>query len=150
MIVIYQPKGADPEQYDAEELTCSEADAVCRATDMQWAEVGQALRQQSPGVMRAVAWAWRKRAEPTLRLGEFDPPLKALKARFDTEEIPDFLKQLNRAPLSPAERTQALREIVDTALDPEAAAKVIEAEDGPKDPAPAAAASPSSAANTSS
>jgi hypothetical protein len=135
VIVIYDPRdGTDPVPYDADELTCGEADAVCRATDMQWPEVGQALRQQSPGAMRAVAWAWRKRADPTLRLAAFDPPLKALKARFSTEEIPDFIRQLDRAAISPEERAQGLREIVDFAVDPEAAAKVIEAEDGPKDP----------------
>lgn len=152
MIVIYQPKGAEPEQYDADELACSEADAVCRVTEMQWVEIGQALRQQSPAALRAVAWAWRKRSEPTLRLSAFDPPLKALKARFDTEEIPDFLKQLGRTGLTAAERAQALQEVVDMALDPDAAAAVIEAETAPKaQPAPTGepGPSPSSDASTS-
>lgn len=131
MIVIYDPRdGTEPARYDADELTCGEADAVCRVSDLQWAEVGQALRQQSPGALRAVAWAWRKRQDPTLRLTAFDPPLRALKARFSIEEIPDFIQQIDRSGLTAEERAQALREVVDMAVDREAAAKVIE--DGPK------------------
>lgn len=150
MIVIYTPKGEQPRQYDAEELTCGEADAVCRATDMEWAQVRQALRNQAPGALRAVAWAWEKRAEPTLRLTHFDPPLKALRARFDAEEIPDFLDMVDRSPTFTAEmRLQVRQEVVALAIDREAVAEAVADHDVPKAPA-ADPASPSSAAITSS
>lgn len=151
MIVIYTPKGEEPGYYDAEELACSEADAVSRATELEWAAVGLALRRQAPSAMRAVAWAWRKRQEPTLRFSQFDPPLKALKARFSTEEIPDFLTQIDRSNFTEAERAQALREVVDMAVDPAEAQAVIDQASAPKaEAAPEPQPSLSSDATTSS
>lgn len=132
MIVIYTPKDAEGAEYDSEELACSEADAVSRATELQWAQMGQALRQQSPAAMRAVAWAWRKRAEPTLRLSQFDPPLKSLKARFSTDEIPDFLRVVARSSFTPEQREQVYREVVDLALEPAEAERLVAEARDPK------------------
>lgn len=136
MIVIYTPEGAEPEHYNAQDLLTSEASAVCSATDMQWAQVDQALRQQSPAAMRAVAWARRKRADPALRLAAFDPPLRTLQVKFATEDIPEFLRQLDRATYTPREREQAQQEVIDMALDPDAARKIIAESQAPKDPEP--------------
>lgn len=151
MIVIYSPKGEEPREYDAEELTCGEADAVCRAVDLEWAQVRQALRSQAPGALRAVAWAWEKRGEPTLRFSAFDPPLKALKARFSVEEIPDFLDMVDRSPaFTPDMRAQVRQEVVALAMDPDGAQAALAAHDAPKEPAPSDAPSDSFAASTSS
>lgn len=150
MIVIYSPKDGEGGTYDADELTCSEAEAVCRATDMQWGQVLQDLRVQAPSAMRAVAWAWRKRTEPTLRYSHFDPPLRALKARLTTEEIPDLIDQVSRSPMSAALRRQALAEILVLAVDPEAAQKAIDNAAAPKAQATTPETSESSGVTTNS
>lgn len=137
MIVIYTPAGEESRAYDAEGLTCGEADAVCRVMDMEWARVRQALRNHEPSALRAVAWVWEKRADPQLRYSHFDPPLKAVKARVDAEEIPELLRLVDSNPqFTEAMRAQARRECVDQAMDPDAARAAVEAYDNPpKEPA---------------
>jgi hypothetical protein len=149
MIVIYtDPNDGVPREFDADLLTCGEADAVSRAIDVPWAAMGQALRNKSPQAMRGIAWAWLKRQQPTLRFSHFDPLLKSLTARFGTEEIPDFLDMVDRSPLTPEQREQAAAEVIANALDPEAARQAIADHHAPKEPA-GTAPSPSSDATTS-
>lgn len=136
MIVIYTPEDGVPREYDAEGLTCAEADAVCRATDMGWGALRLALRNQAPAALRAVAWAWTKRSQPDLRLSHFDPPLKAVKARFAADEVDELLEQVDVSPLSAQEREQVRRELVMLALDKDAVQAAIDEHDaGPKAPA---------------
>jgi hypothetical protein len=136
MIVIYTPEDGVPREYDAEGLTCAEADAVCRATDMGWGELRLALRNQAPAALRAVAWAWTKRSQPDLRLSHFDPPLRSVKARFITDEVDELLDQVDVSPLTGPQREQVRRELVMLAMDKDAVqAAIDEHDDGPKAPA---------------
>lgn len=137
MIVSYTPE--DGEQagqelhYDASRLRCGEVEAVEGATALQWVEISQALRNQSPRAMRAVVWALRKRAEPTLRYSHFDPMAAELKALFSTVEIPDFWAMVQRS-MNAAEQAQVEQEIVAFAVDPAAARAVLAELKDPKAP----------------
>jgi hypothetical protein len=151
MIVIYTPADGTGGEYDAGDLTCGEAEAVCRATDMSWPQLEQALRQQAPSAMRGIAWASRKRAEPTLRYSHFDPRLKDLRARFTTEEIPEFMATEARSSMTDAQRQQVRAEVVAMAVDPAAAQAAVDAVAAPKEQpsATSTSTSESSASDTS-
>lgn len=149
MIVMYTPAGMEPRQYDAEELTCGEADAVGRATDLSWQQVRQALRSQEPGALRAVAWAWEKRQEPTLRFSHFDPPLKTLKARFSNDEIPEFLTMADQSGMNAAQRERIGHEVVMYAVDPDGARQAVADHNAPKEPVSLDEPAPSDSSGTS-
>jgi len=139
VIVIYTPAGGEPEQYDAKRLTCGEAEVIERVTELEWSAVRDGLTVQSPRALRAVAWAYRKRAEPTLRYGDFDPGVGEVKARYDAREVADIATEIESAPRATEEqRDQARRELTRFALDPAAAEAAIKEAQGPKgDPPPA-------------
>lgn len=154
MIVIYtDPADGAVHEYDADALTCGESDAISRAIDLPWPMMSQALRNQAPQAMRGIAWAWRKRAEPTLRFTHFDPLIKSLKAKFADDDIPDFLAMLDRSKsFSPPEREQARDEVIAKAMDPDAARQIIAEHLGasPKDETENPSPSPSDSSDTSS
>ncbi|WP_327403822.1 hypothetical protein OG194_29575 [Streptomyces sp. NBC_01288] len=87
MIVIYTPKGGEPEQYDASSLRVSEASIVQRTVDMKWQEILAGLGGDDLEAMRGVVWVIRKRSEPSLRWGDFDPGVLEMTSRMDDDEI---------------------------------------------------------------
>ncbi|MFZ4264508.1 hypothetical protein [Streptomyces arboris] len=86
MIIVYTPAGAEPEQYDAKTLLASEASIVARTVDMKWPQVKDGLVDEDLDAMRGVVWVLKKRAQPTLRFGEFDPGVDEMVTRYDKAE----------------------------------------------------------------
>ncbi|MFF6925849.1 hypothetical protein [Streptomyces californicus] len=86
MIVVYTPAGGEPEQYDAKSLVTSEASIVARTVDMKWPAIKAGLVDEDLDAMRGVVWVLKKRAEPTLRFGEFDPGVDEMVTRYDKDE----------------------------------------------------------------
>ncbi|TXS30725.1 hypothetical protein EAO71_20230 [Streptomyces sp. ms191] len=137
MIVIHRPAEGDEERFDARKIKTSEAQIVSRTTDMSWAQVKAGLLDGDPEAMRAIAWVIKKRTEPTLRYGDFDPEVEELVSRFDAREVADFCEQISKAPGTEEEIDAAYDEAARHAADPEAAAEYIAKfrEGGPKEPA---------------
>ncbi|WP_406004434.1 hypothetical protein [Streptomyces sp. NBC_00987] len=146
MIIVYTPPDKEPEQYDARTLLASEASIVARTIDMKWPQVKEGLTEDDLDAMRAVVWILRKRQQPTLRYGEFDPGVDELTTRYDKREIEDWVD--NGFALGLADPSITLDQIVvalngapASAVDPEHARAYIEkcraeAEAGGKDLAP--------------
>lgn len=141
MIILYTPEGGEPEQYDARSLRTSEASIVQRTTGMKWGEIEEALGVDDPEAMRAVVWALKKRAEPSLRFGDFDPMVSEMTTRMDRREVAEYVENAFRvAETDPdVDRDQVagvLQRIVKVAADPEHAEQLIaEMQQGPKEEA---------------
>lgn len=91
MIVVYTPAGGEPEHYDASTLKVSEASIVQRTVDMKWQEILAGLEQDDLEAMRGIVWVIKKRSEPSLRFGDFDPGVLELTSRMDNREIERWL-----------------------------------------------------------
>lgn len=91
MIIVYTPAGGEPEHYDARTLLSSEASIVARTIDAKWPQVRAGLAEDDLDAMRAVVWVLRKRSNPTLRYGEFDPGVEELTTLYDKREIEDWV-----------------------------------------------------------
>ncbi|GGY81105.1 hypothetical protein CP967_08665 [Streptomyces nitrosporeus] len=91
MIISYTPAGGDPERYDARTLRTSEASIVARTIDKTWPQVREGLAEDDLDAMRAVVWVLRKRQDPTLRYGDFDPGVDELTTLYDKDEIEDWV-----------------------------------------------------------
>lgn len=146
MIIVYTPEGGEAEQYDARKLLSSEAAAAGRALGMKWPELKGALGEDDPEAMRAVAWVMRKRQDPQLRFGDFDPGVDEIVSRWDEREISDFITEAFTVQGRDEERDLFMRILVRNAADPAHAEALIkehtaEAEAlasgaAPKDPSP--------------
>lgn len=131
MLLIHEPKDGPKERYDLDELAAKEAEIVERVTDKKWPTIEQELQQQSPTVMCAVLWVWRKRQQPTLRYADFDVPnwRKRLKVRLTAEEVADVVKALEEEGLEEdsTDYVQTMRELRILAEDPEDIQRAFEA-----------------------
>jgi hypothetical protein len=142
LIVIYTPDGGEPEQYDARSLLSSEASIVERAIDMKWPEIKDGLRDEDLNSMRGIVWILKKRHNPTLRFGDFDPGVDEMVTRFDRREIEEYVANAQEVVSANPDATgadiaEALSGLEVTAADPEHALAVIQAvADGPKAPGP--------------
>ncbi|MFB7421582.1 hypothetical protein ACFC1L_44355 [Streptomyces sp. NPDC056210] len=141
MLIVYTPAdGAEAERFDVRSVRTSEASIVSRTVDMTWKQVRERLADDDPDAMRGVAWVIKKRSQPTLRYGDFDPMLSELSTRLDKQEIEEWVEAaISAAPdagLAPDEIEQALGFIVEQADDPDHARTTIRRlADAPKDPA---------------
>ena len=151
MIIVYSPEDGETERYDTRKLLTSEASIAARTVGMKWPEVQAALNEDDPEAMRAVAWVMRKRQQPTLRFGEFDPAVDELAVRWDHREITDKLTEASRIDAPEDERAMFHRVLIRNAADPAAAEALIEeyANGGPKEPAVTTSTSTSSETSTS-
>jgi hypothetical protein len=91
VIVVYTPEGGEPEHFDASSLRVSEAAIVQRTVDMKWQEILAGLEQDDLDAMRGIVWVIKKRTQPALRFGEFDPGVTELTSRMDNKEIQRWL-----------------------------------------------------------
>ncbi|MFE7232561.1 hypothetical protein ACFVAF_18245 [Streptomyces sp. NPDC057596] len=139
MIVVYTPAGGEPEQYDASSLRVSEAAIVQRTVDMKWQDIKEGLEQDDLDAMRGIVWVIKKRSQPSLRFGEFDPGVNQMVSRMDRREVEAYVDQAFSATLDDSELTPEtvagiLRErLPDVAADPEHARALIDARaTGPK------------------
>ncbi|MEU8537515.1 hypothetical protein [Streptomyces parvulus] len=148
MIIVYTPAGGEPEHYDASSLRVSEAQIVQRTVDMKWQDIKAGLEQDDLDAMRGIVWVIKKRSQPSLRFGEFDPGVDEMTSRMDQKEVTAYVDNAFSAvdgddDLTPEMVATILRErLPDVAADPEHARSLIDARaQAPKDPA-AAEASP--------
>ncbi|MFZ3569962.1 hypothetical protein ACOKM5_23430 [Streptomyces sp. BH097] len=134
MIIIYTPENGEPEELDARRLRASEVQIIERTADMKWADVRQGLRAGDVTSVRTVAWALKKRAEPTLRLADFDPYDDEVRVRLDAREVEDIAAQLfARLKDDPESLAEAWEELRDAAHDREACELAIKEAAAPKD-----------------
>ncbi|RSN13738.1 hypothetical protein DMH25_08075 [Streptomyces sp. WAC 01325] len=141
MIIVYTPEGGEPEQYDARSLRTSEASIVQRTAGMKWGEVEQGLDSDDPEAMRAIVWVLKKRAEPSLRYGDFDPLIGEMTSRMDRREVTEYVENAFRVVDTDPDVTRdqvaaIVQRIIKVAADPEHAEQLIaEMQQGPKEPA---------------
>lgn len=139
MIIEYTPEGGEPEHYDARSLRTSEASIVQRTVGMKWAQVEEGLESDDPEAMRAIVWVLRKRSEPSLRYGDFDPLIGEMTSRMDRREVTEYVENAFRmAETDPdvdrAAVAEVLQRIVKVSIDPEHAEQLIaEMQQGPKE-----------------
>lgn len=138
MIIVYTPDGGEEERYDTRKLLTSEASIAAKAAGKTWPGIREGLNEDDPDAMRAVAWVMRKRTNPQLRIGDFDPAVDELTVKWDHREISDSVVQAATMQAPEAERDLFHRMLVRNAADPAAAEALIkEYADGggPKEPA---------------
>ena len=91
MIVVYTPAGGEPEHYDASTLRVSEASIVQRTVDMKWQEITSGLERDDLDAMRGIIWVLKKRSQPSLRYGEFDPGVNEMTTVMDDREVDSYI-----------------------------------------------------------
>ncbi|MEU0716842.1 hypothetical protein ABZ498_06625 [Streptomyces lavendulocolor] len=91
MIIVYAPVGGETEQYDARTLKVSEASICSRTADMKWGAIKQGIADEDLESMRVVVWVLKRRSQPSLRYGDFDPGVEELYSRFDRDEIAQWV-----------------------------------------------------------
>ncbi|NUS74945.1 MAG: hypothetical protein HOV70_01930 [Streptomyces sp.] len=91
MIVVYSPAGGEPEYYDASTLRVSEASIVQRTVDMKWGEIASGLEHDDLDAMRGIIWVLKKRTQPSLRFGEFDPGVTEMTTVMDDREVDSYI-----------------------------------------------------------
>jgi hypothetical protein len=94
MIIVYTPSGGEPEHYDASSLRVSEASIVQRTVDMKWQDILEGLERDDLDAMRGIVWVLKKRSQPSLRFGEFDPGITEMTTRMDNKEIAAWLDNI--------------------------------------------------------
>jgi hypothetical protein len=94
MIIVYTPSGGEPEHYDASSLRVSEASIVQRTVDMKWQDILEGLERDDLDAMRGIVWVLKKRSQPSLRFGEFDPGITEMTTRMDNREISAWLDNI--------------------------------------------------------
>ena len=144
MIIVYTPAGGEPEHYDASTLKVSEASIVQRTVDMKWQQILTGLAEDDLDAMRGIVWVIKKRSNPSLRFGEFDPGVTEMTSRMTNEEVAAFIEPLfAQGVANPDLTTEVVADmlrsrVAEAAVDPQYANDLIdrlaaEAEDGPKD-----------------
>jgi hypothetical protein len=88
LILIYAPEGGERRTWNLKEVRfmATEAEAVERATGMEWQEAKARVIKGSMVALRAVVWVLVKRDEPALRYGAFDPAEHEIGVDLDAEE----------------------------------------------------------------
>jgi hypothetical protein len=159
LIIVYTPRGGEPEHYDARLLVVSEASIVARTVGMKWGDVKAGLQDEDLDAMRGVVWVLKKRTNPSLRFGDFDPGVEDMVTRLDEDEVRGWISRALAVKASDPEVTdtdfdQAMTRMLDAAADRERAKAILaemveEAEGKEADPAPLAEAASSSPTPTS-
>lgn len=91
MFIVYRPAGGEPEHFDVRSLRVSEVSIVQQTTGQKWREIEEGLGEDDLEAMRAVAWVLKKRSNPSLRWGEFDPGIEELVNRLDRREVETYV-----------------------------------------------------------
>lgn len=130
MIIVYTPAGGEPEHYDARTLLVSEVSIVSRTIDQKWPAIKEGLAEDDLDAMRGVVWVIKKRTNPTLRFGEFDPGVDEMVTRLDKTEVENYVTEAVAIATQDPEVTgeqiaHALRELPGAAIDPAHAEAVI-------------------------
>ena len=142
MIIVYAPAGGEKQHFDARTLRVSEVSIVARTIDQKWPAIQQGLGDEDLDAMRGVAWVIKKRAEPALRFGDFDPAVTELSTRLDKTEVESYVTSAvlvaRQEPDVTEDKVRALVEsiVLPAALDAEHAQLAIDKAlaEAPKDP----------------
>jgi hypothetical protein len=131
VIVVYTPDGGEPEHYDASSLKVSEAAIVQRTVNMKWQEILAGLEQDDLDAMRGIVWVIKKRTQPSLRFGEFDPGVTEMTSRMDNREVGRWLDATLDA-IDPELDWETIEGIIgprlgEVAVDPEYARQLLDA-----------------------
>lgn len=138
MIITYSPEGAEPQHLDAGRMRASEIQIIERTVDGHWDAIREAMAEGEINALRVVAWAVKKRAEPTLRFADFDPWEGELRVRLDAREVGLWAARIfEKYRSNPDDLAEAFDELRDSAFDRADAEKAIADVTAPKDPAPA-------------
>ncbi|MET7914465.1 hypothetical protein ABZU45_00740 [Streptomyces avermitilis] len=138
MIIEYTPEGAEPQRLDAGRMRASEIQIIERTADARWDDIREAMSQGDVNAMRTVAWAIKKRTEPALRYGDFDPWDDELRVRLDARETRAYAEGIfAKFGSDPEDLAEAFEELRDVTADREACEQAIADVTAPKDPAPA-------------
>ncbi|WP_329114436.1 hypothetical protein [Streptomyces sp. NBC_01353] len=88
MIIVYTPAEGEVEHFDARSLRVSEVAIVSRTIDQPLSrqQLHTALSEEDLDVLRGVAWVIKKRGNPSLRFGDFDPGFEEMCTRIDRKE----------------------------------------------------------------
>ncbi|MFB6512119.1 hypothetical protein ACFCW4_02540 [Streptomyces virginiae] len=117
MIILYRPAdGGEEQQFDMRRVRTSEAAIVQKAADMKWGEIKLGVREDDPTSLRGVVWILKKREQPNLRWGDFDPENDELTSRFDAREVAGYVDEIMSLPEE--KRAGAIAELKAWALDP--------------------------------
>lgn len=138
MIIVYTPRGGEPERFDAR-LRVSETVRAAQTVDRPWPDIKGSLNDNAES-MRVVAWLVKKRDEKDLRYGDFDPFDDELATRLDRDEVKRWAEATAgfawlEPDSTPESVAAALSIIPSVADDREHAEKVVEglAAERPKD-----------------
>lgn len=93
MIIVHTPSdGGEVERFDVKTVRTAEASRIATllTEKMSWPETKKALTDENPDVMRVIGFVIKCRANPELRLADFDPMVADLAVRLDRKEIEDW------------------------------------------------------------
>lgn len=114
MLITYAPDEGDKRewQFKGRTLMATEAEAIEKATGIDWGEFSGKLMSGSPTAKRGLLWVLMKREEPTLRYTACDFPVGSVDVELDEEEKADLRAAIRRSPsLSDKERQEALAQL---------------------------------------
>lgn len=148
MIIVYAPEDGDEKRWDLKtaRITAPEAEAVERATGLEWEQAKAKVFHGSMLATRAITWVLMKRDNPVLRYAAFVPAAAELGYELDTEETAVIRKEIENNPdLDEDERASTLAQLdaVGPSDDEDEPAVEADPEEVPKDSA--AEASPTAA-----
>ncbi|MEV0183807.1 hypothetical protein AB0I54_31665 [Streptomyces sp. NPDC050625] len=88
MIIVYAPEDGQTHRWDLKtaRILATEAEAVERVTDLDWATARSKVVKGSMLALRAIAWVLLKRSQPALRYTQFDPAAGELGFEYDADE----------------------------------------------------------------
>jgi hypothetical protein len=136
VIIIYRPEDGEEQHFDAK-LRASEIQIVERTAAATWAAIKAGLRDGEITALRTVAWVVKKRTEPSLRYGDFDPWEGELRARLDAREVKAYAESLfEMYGSNPDDLAEAFDELRDSAFKREDAEAAIADVTAPKAPEP--------------
>jgi hypothetical protein len=137
LIIEYTPEGGEPQRFDAGRLRASEIQIIERTADEHWGRIKEAMAAGDINAMRTVAWAVKKRSEPTLRFAAFDPWNDELRVLLDAREVRAYADAfVEKYRDEPDKLADAFDELRESAADREACEQTIADVSAPKDPAP--------------
>lgn len=137
MIIIYAPEGGTEERLDAGRLRASEIQIAERTADRTWPQIKQGVADGDINALRVVGWIIKKRAQPALRIAEFDPWEGEIRSRLDARETRIYAERIFDKYRGDPQLADAFDELRDSAADPEVCEQIIADVSAPKDPAPA-------------
>ncbi|MEU4133660.1 hypothetical protein [Streptomyces wuyuanensis] len=131
MFIVHHPRGEEPEHFDARSLRVSETSIAQRTIDRKWGEIEQGVRDEDLECLRVVAWIIKKRSQPSLRFGDFDPLIGDLYMRLDKDEVVHWIEGAMAIAAASSDSSAddiraALSGLPNAALDREHAERMIE------------------------